>query len=191
MSNVSFTASAPIKYRYVCEKCGKQTDWLEARILETLSENKRFIEKEQDVRARLLRRFWDGYPENAKAILEGKYSLAAGLKGKCPDCGSRQSWEMAANQIWIWLFGAIVSPLIGLLLLNLGVSGDISNLGELARVGFGWILVAAGFVALLGLIMDIVNMSKVKASISHTTVRNKPEFEFPEPPEEFRLKKSV
>jgi len=180
MAKFTVTNTAPFKYRYICEQCEKQTDWLDASYDERKEVDSGFLgNKEAAINAEA-EQFWSkSYPSMQGKLNNGEYNLSINnFDGKCPSCGGRQSWERKMSSIGAFVATMIGLPLLGALMLTL-FPGGTQSLGALLRLVLGWILVACGPISLILLIVEIIKQRKIKADMAKTTVRNKPEFQFP------------
>jgi len=173
----TFRESVSFKYRFVCEHCGAQTDWLEAEIYDQKTVEVLSFENVEQRKKGFQKDFYKyTYPDKKNKILNGKYNEAEGLNGKCPKCDMRQSWESSTTQIGLWLGMFALCLVIGLICLG-------TLLSKTSSPGFPVILIGGACllgvpISLIFLIIDLVKLTKIKADSSKTTNRNKPEFEF-------------
>jgi hypothetical protein len=176
-------ATHTIKYRYVCEYCGKQTDWISTEIQE---------DTESSGAAELLSavvnkdRFKNQLQAFKEKVEGGKYDYNF-MGGKaCPSCGKRQSWLPATSQ-------AILSPgkrlviypilymVLGLIVLMIY---GICRANYLLENIDGNIVLVIAFILLpaIGLFLAIrrnmINAKLDKALYADNTVRNKPEIDW-------------
>ena len=140
-----------ISYRFVCEHCGNDVGWNNASLSGT---------SEQEITQKKI-------PEAQKAAEKGNYFDLSGIAGKCKSCGGRQSWELAEAKTWMKR-----APLIGLGLAGMGGFALWFLFGLM-----GFVIVAAlGMV--VGFVCGLVMYISVKSSISKTTNRFVPEFDW-------------
>ena len=181
MAKFWVTNNAKFKYRYQCENCGNQTDWIDAVYSTNTDVDSGFMGDKTAAANAETNKFWSSYyPAMQKRVNEGDYD-GISLNGKCHSCGSRQSWERNKGAAASIIGGAIIAMLLGIALLNFFKVGT-ANLGQLVRLVMGWLLVAAGPLGLILGIVEIIKQSEVKSSMENTTQRNKPEFQFPDRP---------
>ena len=177
MAKFRVTNTAKFKYRYQCENCGNQTDWIYAIYSASTDVDSGFMGGKTAATNAENSKFWSDYSAMQQRANEGNYS-GISLNGKCSSCGSRQSWERDKGSAASIIGGSMVSMLFGIALLNFFTVGT-GSLGQLARLVIGWILVAIGPIGVIGGIIETIKQSKVKSSMEKNTKRNKPEFQFP------------
>jgi endogenous inhibitor of DNA gyrase (YacG/DUF329 family) len=178
MGEVTFTISAPFKYRFECEHCGKTTEWLTAEIMHHDTIKVGLLENKEVRRVLFEKGFWEHiYPEKNQSIENGKYGEASGLKGKCPNCGKNQSWEAAATPVGMWAGMMIITPLIAFFCLRTLISGRPSPGFPVLLIGFAC---AIGFpISIIALIVNSIKRVKIANDSAQTEKRNKPEFDWP------------
>ena len=148
------------RYRYTCEHCGKDSEWLET----TMS-----AEYENDIKNKLI-------PEYKQDADRGDYS-ELDLKGQCKNCKRMQSWYLGRSKIIMKR-----SPVVGLYL-----AGSIGGFSAFA-VGFYFGLLGAAilFTALtvLGMVISffigLATYIRTKSDIAKTGNRFAPEIDWQE-----------
>jgi hypothetical protein len=173
------------KYRYVCEKCGKQTDWIKTEfqeetetsglgeIIATIADKDKFKKQLQAFREK---------------VEGGQYDFHFIGGSSCPFCGTRQSWLPVTAQ-------SIFSPgkriaaymslyvFLGLIVLIIYLVCKANHLLEDFDDN---IALAVAFILLpvIGLVLAIrrnsINAKLVKQQVADITVRNKPEIDWKE-----------
>jgi len=83
------------QYRYVCEKCGKQTDWIKTQFDE-ITEGQGGVELISNIVDK--NRFSKQLQTFKDNVLNGKYGFQFVGGSSCPFCGARQSWLPATSQ---------------------------------------------------------------------------------------------
>jgi hypothetical protein len=173
----TFEETVPFKYRFVCEHCGKQTNWLKAKISDQKTVEVGFFDdaglKKQEFR--------DGfhkytYPDKKAKIINGKYNESEEMKGICPKCGMHQSWESSTTRIGTWIGMFVTCLIVGLFCLSVLLSKTSSPGFPVILIGGACLLCVP--VSLIFLIRDLVKRAKISEDSSKTKNRNKPEFEF-------------
>ncbi len=167
MGSHTFKQSESFNYRFVCEHCEIQTEWLSATIYDQETVDVGFFENSEVKEIKFMQRFNNEiYSEKKKKILNGEYGESYDIKGKCPNCGKRQSWESATTSIGMWIGMLILCLIIGLIVFTYGF------------IIMGGIILLGVPISIIGIIVDTVKKAKVHSDASKTTNRNKPEFEF-------------
>jgi endogenous inhibitor of DNA gyrase (YacG/DUF329 family) len=174
-----------IKYRYVCEQCGKQTDWftmdiegekhhgtLVQQAVQNIAENAQ-TRLDKEIRA---------YKERTS---NGNYTYFMG-GASCPFCGKRQSWLPAADVTTFSPAARIVLYMSGWFFIGLALYVTVTIL-QREKDLFEWIPYDAWGVfvfllPLIGLVLAILrNRKNAKANEGQsksTTVRNVPEIDW-------------
>ena len=173
----TFSESVPFKYRFECEHCGEQTNWLKATIYGQETVQVGFLESAELKKKEFQEGFYKyTYPDKKDKIINGKYNESDDMKGACPKCGMRQSWESSTTNVGLWI-GAFLLCLVG------GIICLSVLLSKTSSPGFPVLLIGGACllgipISLIALISDLVKKAKISADASKTTKRNKPEFAF-------------
>lgn len=171
-----------IKYRYVCEQCGKQTDWISSNIEEE-TETSGALELVSSIVDK--DRFKKQLEKFKEKIESGKYDYHFQDGSACPFCGKHQSWLPVAGTVFSpaarialymcgWLF-------IGLIfVIGVPILQRETNLLEWLPYE-SWIVFL--FVPpLIGLFLAVRrnhrDADKNQAQQAATTIRNKPEIDW-------------
>lgn len=176
----TFKEKAPFQYRFSCEHCGKQTDWLDAHIEEQETKQVGLFESAEGHRQAFSARFWENTYPKARKALEGneKTLYVYDINGTCPACGKHQSWESkTADRPELWIGMAIFCFVVGLICIGVWISGTSSP---------GFPLITVTLVSVIGFPISLfyaITSSIKKAAISrdaeNVKQQNKPEFLWP------------
>ena len=105
-TTVTQTAEKIIKYRFICENCGHETDWMDGKITAAANStyngyvNKNALEMQENSNLKN-----KAHTNLAAAIRNNRESLKNGKPAggqmfpilKCPKCQKKQSWAFAAG----------------------------------------------------------------------------------------------
>ena len=89
----TFKESVPFKYRFTCEHCGEQTDWINSVIEDEGTVEVGFLENAELKKAEFQEKFREGfykynYPAKKDNQINGKYNkfedVKGDVKGPCP-----------------------------------------------------------------------------------------------------------
>jgi len=157
------------QYHFICEHCGKDSGLLSAAEVGYGSINtpaKRALSPEQSIELQnSAQASLDTAIEACKRRFDkGKYG--GKLKGKCPYCGKRQSWELPGSKAKPWL-NALYGTAAGLMLMIIAMLIDDkwgNYMAICVPLGFG-----------LGLLIGYTMLAKKKVDSKRTSERNLPE----------------
>jgi len=176
-------AKHSFKYRYTCEKCGKQTDWIKTEFQEETATNNLAEVVNSIADKNKFQKQLTAFKENVE---NGNYGFHFTVGASCPSCGARQSWLPAANQstmkpaariaiymsLYIFL-GLIFMFIIVLCKANYMLENFDDNL---------MLVIAFVIFPVIGLILSIrrnmINAKADKKLMESVTVRNKPEIDW-------------
>jgi glutaredoxin len=174
-----------IKYRYVCEQCGKQTDWfaldIEGEKHHEIGLEKAVMDLAENAHARLDKEI-RAYKERTS---NGNYTYFMG-GASCPFCGKRQSWLPAADVTTFSPAARIVLYMTGWFFIGLALYITVTILRQETDL-FEWIPYDAwaAFIflpPLIGLVLAILrNRKNTKANEEQSksaAVRNVPEIDW-------------
>lgn len=173
-TDYSSKAVQPYLYRFTCEHCGKDSGWQTAQELGiatlNVSGKRTLTEYEQmTLTAQAQSNLQNAIIIRKSKFKQGKYGES--VKGKCPYCGKRQSWELASGKWRPW-YNALQGLIAGLVILIIvGFFGK--EAGNKAAI-----TIPIGFFA--GLIIGYIKLAKNKVDSMGTKARNKPEIVWPE-----------
>ena len=174
------------KYRYTCEKCGKQTEWIKTEfheetaannvveIIETIADKDKFKKQLQKFKVEV---------EN------GKYGYHFGGGSSCPYCGVRQSWLPVTRQSTMRSPMARVVTYMGINLflgLIFLIIIMVCKANKMLRDFDDNLILLIAFVLFpaIGIFFAIrrnkINAKIDKQLIESTTVQNKPEIDWNE-----------
>jgi len=178
-------AKHEFKYRYVCEKCGKQTNWIEAEFQEETSANN----LEEVIHSIVDKNKFKKQLQKFKEKVDGggyDYHFQGGAM--CPFCGVRQSWlPITSQSIYSPWKRIVIYPCLnifyGLIILIIyfvcRANYMLENIDDntVLIIAFG-VLPATGL--LLAIRRNIINAKLDKKQESEITVKNKPEIDWNE-----------
>ncbi len=167
------TAKQPYMYRFDCEHCGQGSGWIP--MTETGMATQRVNGRGQlsaqarmDLQSQAASNLRGAVEARKKRFEAGKYGA---IKGKCPHCGKRQSWELKGGKGTPWLMALSGTAMGFVAMIFAGLlSEDIQNAAT--------ILIPIGFAT--GLIVGYVRLAKNKLDAVKTAQRNKPEIMWPQ-----------
>ena len=178
-NNVSKTIKvrSNFKYRFQCEHCDQTTDWINDSIIQTKNANDQYVFEKicrSLPRNRIREEFIKRLPELQKEVEAGNYfPLGGELKGRCPYCNMRQSWEKIINPFILFgvaVFGGLFAW-FGLYMFNSGASED-----SIFKFGFCFIGVVAFLFGFIGGISRLKMKSSKKSDTKYLIYKRKPEF---------------
>ena len=169
----SATANIPFLYHFTCEHCNRDSGMIPSAVpgsaqININGKGRPTLEQQNNLNATA--------QSNARMALKAKIAYAEkgkygeGVNSKCPHCGKFQSWELKSGR-WKPLFNALQGLLIGFMIMLFATF--FSKQAGNAMV----ICMPIGLA--IGLIVGLVGRIRVKADSVKTTIRNKPEFIWP------------
>ncbi len=185
MATHKLTAAYGFQYRFKCEHCGQTTEWLSAM----LSEEKEYQSvplEGKELRLAAGKEFLAEFVEKKVPALRekveaGDYTIPVELDGKCPFCKKQQSWEKVSGTGSI-LFAIALCVILAFVGRGIFISGAEAGNGhrQLAGLIVGISFALGGLVSVIVLILAVVKKAAIQRDMEKTTVRNKPEFNWPE-----------
>lgn len=168
------TSSIPFTYHFTCEHCGRHSGMITSAVQGSNQINISGKGRPSPDQQVLLNA---GAQSNARAAMQAKILKAEkgkygeGVSSKCPHCGKIQSWELKSGW-WKPLFAALQGLMAGFLIMLFAdfFSKDAGNAAVICMpIGLG-----------IGLVIGLVGRIRAKTDAVRTTVRNKPEFIWPD-----------
>jgi uncharacterized membrane protein len=184
MATYNFTAAYKFQYRFTCEHCGQTTGWLPAMITQQEQYTSQPFEgkgirlaAEENFKKEFARKV----PDLREKIEAGDYTIPVGLSSKCPTCKKRQSWEKVTELGWlvVVLIICVALAFVGMGMFNSGAESGNGH-RQLAGLIIGILFAVAALGGVIALISGVVKKAAIRRDMEKTTVRNKPEFNWPE-----------
>lgn len=121
-TTVKQTAEKKIRYRFVCENCGHETDWTDAKITAAAQSTYKGYVRSADSRvqnnSQLNTKTFDNLSTAVQGIEDrlkkGKIIGGIFLKYKCSKCRKKQSWSGASSQNWMTVTMTLLFLCIGI-----------------------------------------------------------------------------